>query len=399
MYVNKKGLYRIQDPKFNDVYMSLRLIFDLKYETVTKANLLNYLFSDRLEKYPTKQAITKAHDLLYGSKFSSYTYSIGKYQVIELSLIGINEKFVSEPLHQLYVDLLLETLNRPLINEETLREAKKNVSQAIKRQQENPTHYAIFKAFELAGKGQPFGISTQGYLEEIDDITLDDIKSFHQTLLKDAYKEFYVNGDVKTLDMESMRPLSGTSVIQTDIESKKVFEEQTATQSEIVQIYPVTIDPTHRLYYAYLLFLVILGQSPTSYLFRNIREKESLAYSIYASQLIYDGVFYVMTSVNPSQEDYVLKRIADQFTLIRKDSLNLESAKQYIINKMEGISESPRQSIDFVFRNNRLNLSDSPQELIEAFKKVTEEEVKEVLGHIGSPYTFVYRGVNNEEIA
>lgn len=396
--MNKKGIYIIQDDKFNEVYLSLRIIFDLKSETVTKGNLLNYLFSDRLEKYPTKKSITEAQDLNYGVKFSSNSYSIGKYQVIELSLLGINEKFVSEPLHEAYVDLLLETLYRPLINDETLKEAKKNVKQSIKRSQENPSHYAILKAFELAGEGQPFGIPIQGYLEEVDDITVEDIKTFHQFLLESTHREVYVMGDVKSLTIDNMVPLNSNSVIKTEIKHKKTFENQSANQSEIVQIYPVTIDPDHDLYYAYLLFLVILGQSPTSYLFRNIREKESLAYSIYASQLIYDGVFYVMTSVDPTQEAHVMKRIADQFDIIRNDNLNLESAKQYIINRMEGISESPRKSIDFIFRNNRLNLSDTPDDLIKSFEAVSEKDVKAVLDCIGLPYTFVYRGVQHEEI-
>ncbi len=393
--MDKVGIYQINDTKFNEVRMSLRVILDLKKESVTKANVLSQLFSDRLQKYPTKKLITEAQDLAYGMKYSTRTYGVGKYLIIELSLRGINERFVEEKLHEIYVDFILETFKRPLINEETFAEAKKNVNQDIKSATETPNYYAITKAFELAGGDQTFGISLSGYADDLETMTLNDMLNFHERVVNESFTEWYMMGDLGDVYVESMKPLHIPAPVQTNIEADFVFETHDLSQSELVQVYQINIKPGDRLYYPYLLFLGILGQSPSSYLFKNIREKESLCYSIYASQLIYDGLFYISTSFDSNNEAVVLSKISEQFELMKRDDLDLYSAKQYQINKLSGISESTRKSIDFVFRNNRLGMDDTPADLMAAFEKVTEAEVKEVLSLIEKPFIFVYRGVQD----
>ena len=68
-----------------------------------------------------------------------------------------------------------------------------------------------------------------------------------------------------------------------------------------------------------------------------------------------------------------------------------------MINRIEAPSESASPSLGFQFRNHTLNLNDKPSDVVASFEKVTEAEVKAVLDHIKDPFTFVYRGQNNEE--
>ena len=395
--MNKEGVTIIQDSKFNEVLMSVKVLITLKKETVTLANVYTQLLGDRSIQYPTKKAMSQAMDLMYGLKFGSRSYSVGKHQVIELTLKGINEKFVDLSLHQSYLDFMKEVFMNPLINENTVKEAIKVVRQNMKRSQESPNTYAIYKAFELAGKDQSFGINMLGYEDDLNLISVADVAAFHQEILKEASTLFYMIGEVEPLAVDFSRPIDSASVTKTHIESIFEFETHNAPQSELIQVYETDIHPHHPLYYPYLIFLAILGQSASSYLFQNIREKNSLSYSIYASQLIYDSLFYISTSIAPENETIVLDLIKAQFKLIAEDTLDLNSAKQYVINRIEASSESASQSLGFEFRNHTLNLNDKPSDVVASFEKVTEAEVKAVLDHIKDPFTFVYRGQNNEE--
>ena len=150
MYVRHKFKAEIiKDTKFNDVNISLRIIMPLDRKYVSQANIMVELFDDRLINYPTKKSMTKLMDDLYGARFRASTYSVGKTQVIDLQCVGINERFVDESLHQMYLDTLMEIFTQPLINENTVKEAAKNSKQNLIRINEKPNSYAIFKAFEL----------------------------------------------------------------------------------------------------------------------------------------------------------------------------------------------------------------------------------------------------------
>ena len=396
MYVRHKFKAEIiKDTKFNDVNISLRIIMPLDRKYVSQANIMVELFDDRLINYPTKKSMTKLMDDLYGARFRASTYSVGKTQVIDLQCVGINERFVDESLHQMYLDTLMEIFTQPLINENTVKEAAKNSKQNLIRINEKPNSYAIFKAFELAGEDQTFGLNVFGYEEDYDAINVLEMNEFHQLCLNTFRKEIYLAGDIDSLDIpEFLNNVDYESLTTTKVDSRTIEESNKSNQSEIVQVYPVSIDPHHELYYAYLTLLAILGQSPSSLLFQNIREKESLCYSIYASQLIYDGLFYIGSSVKVGSEDVVVSLISEQFEAIRKEGFDLASTKQYLFNRIKGTKEATRGLIDLSFRNNRLQMSDDESTMLEKFSKVSQEDIVSVLDHIGQPFTYIYKGVS-----
>lgn len=396
----KEGVYLIVDEKFNETLFSLRIQFELSEKTATQANVLSNLFDDRLEKYPTKADMLALTDSLYGVKIASRTYSVGRFQVIEIYLKGINQSYVNEPLHQSYIDLLLEILKHPLIDENTFKEAKKDVAQTLLRIEESPSDYAIFEGFRQAGKGQRFGVNVYGDLEHLNNLSLKDIQNFHEQCVNTYTKELYAVGriDPKALKIEDIFSASTLSAShKTFIQSQSKIDSYPGNQSDIVLVYETDITPQHPSYYPYLVMLAVLGQSPNSLLFQNIREKNSLSYSIYASQLIFDGLFYIATSVSQENENRVMSLINDQFEIIKSGDFNLDAAKNYLINRTSGTSENAKQLLEFHARNVRMKLNDTPQDLINNFSKVTKEDVIASLDHVLSHYTYIYRGTENAE--
>lgn len=397
--IEDNGIYCIKDEKFNEVIMSLRILLPLSKDTSTMANLLAHIFTDRLEKAPSKSAMLKKTDDLYGAKIDARTYTVGKYHVIDLSVLGINASFVDEDLHQAYYDLLIEMLKEPLINANTLKEAKNTLRQRLLRIDESPAHYAIFKSFELAAQDQLFGVNAYGYLDDFEAITVEKMKAFHQDCVTKYPKELYAVGNIASLDFvdeTTFKKIKESAVHKTKITQDTMIETYKGNQSEMVLIYESDIHPNHKLYYPYLVMLGVLGQGANSLLFQNIREKHSYCYSIYASQLIFDGLFYIGTSVNQENEDKVLTLIEEQFELIRQKEFDLDASKNTLINNISGTSENSRQLLEFYSRNNRLDLNDTIDDLIENFKQVTKDEVVLSLDYIKEHFTFIYRGEDNE---
>lgn len=393
------GINLVKDEKFTNVLFSLRINFELSRKDVTIANLMSIIFTDRLENYPSKGKIMYVTDSLYGVRINSSYYTAGQQSVIDISLRGINDSFVNEGLHQKYYDLLEEILYRPLIDEFTLNEAKKNLAQSIIRLKEKPNAYAIFTAFEKASKDGLFGISPNGYIEDLDAITLEDVKVFHQRCVNEFDKELYIVGNVDPSEIKINDIYADSKsdfIHKTAIKNETEIEEYKGNQSELLLIYEMDINPLHKLYYAFVVFIAVLGQSSNSLLFRNVREKNSLAYSVYASQLMFDGLFYIGTSVDPKNENKVIDLIDEQFELIKNGEFELETSKKYLTNNILGTSESTRSLLEFISRNNRLKVNDTKEEVITNINEVSKEEVIEVLEYVKDRFIFIYRGVEDE---
>lgn len=397
----ESNIWVISDPKFNEVLVSLKILLPLKYETAAAAHVLSKIMNDRLIDAPTKKIMSKRLDDLYGARLSVRNYSVGALQVIDITIRAINSRYVNEDLLKQQIMFVLEVLNTPLINELTFKEAVKYAKLDLIRIQEQSSYYALTEALRIGGEGYTCGIHPDGRLEDFEVLKLEDVITLHKQCLTSFTKELYVTGDVNVDDVPNIKlPQSDVSVqavTRNVVKKEHSVVQQKTNQTELVLLYETDIHPEHELYFPYLMFLAYLGQGSTSLLFQNVREKHSLCYSIYASQMIFDGVFYIQTSVNPDKEVKALELITEQFDIIRNESLDLSKAKAYLINQIQGTTEDINRLGQFVFRNARLNRADLPETLVEAFSSVTESQVKAVLNHIQTPFVYSYRGNNNEE--
>ncbi|WZU02990.1 hypothetical protein MGH68_09315 [Erysipelothrix sp. D19-032] len=87
-----------------------------------------------------------------------------------------------------------------LINEETVNEAKDGLRLHHARIKESSAHYAQQQAFLNAAPDSLFSVNSFGTLEAIETVTVDMVKSFHQTLVEEAFKSIYIVGDLRNID-------------------------------------------------------------------------------------------------------------------------------------------------------------------------------------------------------
>lgn len=101
----------------------------------------------------------------------------------------------------------------------------------------------------------------------------------------------------------------------------------------------------HEKLYDGIIYNIILGNSPNSKLFQNVREKYSLAYSISSSINRLEGSFFIYAGISYDNVDKtkqeIYKQIEDmkQGKFLKKD---VKDAKQAILSIMKEIDEYPR---------------------------------------------------------
>lgn len=398
---NNITIHKVHEPKFNEVLVNMKISMPLCAYQNTVASLLVRMMGDRTNHYNTKQVMREHLDFLYGARTSTQTYTLGSQQILDISVKAIHPKFVDENLTQLQLELLSEMVFEPLLTEATLQEAKVNLKHYHARVKESTSHYALQQAFKLAAPGTLLEINSIGEPEDIDRVTLDEIKMLHKSVASEFIKDVILVGDVSDFNNFSMFDKGHGNerinpLVSSKINNNYVAKSHPGVQTELVYVYSTDINPYHELYGAYLVFTALLGQLPSSYLFQNIREKNSLAYSIYASRQLYDGLMYIATGINDENLEKAKSLIEQQFELMKQDSLDVDGAIRYLIMSLEGTFEKLKPIADHTYRNIVLGMSESIQNLQAKLSNVTEDQVKEVISHLSKPFIFAYRGETHE---
>lgn len=398
---NGMKTFVIHDDKFQEVYISLKIMIPLEQRKNSVANILARMMGDRLESNPTKASITQRLDLMYGAKSGSSTYSVGSYQVIDIAIQAIHKDFVDENLLEGQLEFLKDSLYHPLLNENTFQEAKNNFIMSHHHVLENPSHHALVEGFKRAGKGQVFALNASGELNDLKDITLDDVIALHHEMIHQSHKEITVVGRVEDVVDFSMFEVGASEdlvnpLVQTQIAGAYEEEFYQGSQTELLLVYETSIDPHSDLYYAYLVYIAYLGQLPSSLLFQNIREKHSLCYSIYASRQIFDGIFYIATGIADKNLEQTLALIHEQVAYMKTGTLDLEGALSYLVLQLESVMEKQKPWSDHLFRNSILNVKTDIKEIQEALRNVSVEDVRKVAQMVSEPFVFAYRGNDDE---
>ena len=84
------------------------------------------------------------------------------------------------------IRFLRELIFAPLFSEENLEEAKRVLRMKIERMQDDAAQYVIHRGLKEAGKGHPLAVSSLGEIEELEGLTLEDMRQTHQALLSSA---------------------------------------------------------------------------------------------------------------------------------------------------------------------------------------------------------------------
>lgn len=398
---NNITIHKINEPKFNEVLVNMKISMPLQAYQNTVASLLVRMIGDRTTTYPTKLAVRENLDTMYGTKTSSHTYTLGTQQVMDISIKSIHSRFVDEDLIEMQLNLLKEMVYAPLLNEQTLAEAKVNMKHHHARIKESTSSFAMQQAFMNAAPGTLLEINSMGNLEDIDTVTLEEIKHLHDLVINDFTKDIIIVGDVADVTSfemfeEGFSKEREKALYASKVDGGSLEVHHPGSQTELILIYSTDITPSHSLYGAYLVFCALLGQLPSSYLFQNIREKNSLAYSVYSSRQVYDGLMYIATGINDENLDKATTLIHEQFEIMKHDTLDIESAIRYLTMSLEGTFERLKPIADHTYRNIALQTNESVADLQDKLKDVTEYDVKRVMDHLSKPFIFAYRGDNNE---
>lgn len=405
-------LHQIKTTKFKDIAISIRFQNTLEKKNACARSLLALMLCDRSKKYDTKKKMSDQQDALYGAVLHAQTAGFGASQIIDIRSKIVNPRFVSDgdTMMEQWVAFLKEILFEPLLNKEAFEESKHILLSKIERTMDDPGQYVITQGLKLAGKQTSLGVSALGEKDDVETLTLQDVEAAYEQMMEEDAIDIIVCGDLCDQLLQDLqqtlafkpRTASFTShyVAHNDEAPAQSEEYKKISQSYIMMTWFTNMDVTDQDYYALRVANAMFGQYSTSLLFQEVREKNSLCYSIFSNLISYDAAMGVTTGVEKEHIDKTIALIKTQFEVLQQGTFEnqlLTVSKTMIINSLKASRDSMNSLIALAYQNQLLAESATTQDIICKVEQVTKEDVMRAINRCELKYTFVVTKEDDHE--
>lgn len=411
-------VYKINNDKFKSIYISYNFTMEVKENIVFSNNaVLGALMAKSSRKYQTQKEIEKYLNSLYGANYDVNVEKYGDLYNLEFRIEYINKKFLpgNEDLLENILNFLKEMIYNPAdwTDENIIRE-KEFILERINERKDEKLKYGVQRAEELLCKDEPFGVFLYGDQDNVQNVDKDVLKNAYSELLKSCVTVI-ISGNLEGYDNieetfnEVFKNIEFSSKEVTDLiyntkresdnKTEEVKEYQDTTQSVLslgLRIKDCTIDD----FYALNLYNAILGTTPSSKLFQNVREKESLAYTVRSRYYRFKDIIVIFAGINKENYQKAVDVIKEQIEAIKKGEISkeeFESAKDSLMADLLEWKDSKIAMAKMKFAN-IIAFKDADitvEDMRERMSRVTLEDVIRVANLVSVEKIFVLGGVDN----
>lgn len=415
--VGPYNIHIINTDKFKTV--NIRTIFKRKIvkDEITKRNMLSDILTRTTKKYPTERAMAIESEELYDLWFNSSITLSGLYSLLMVDIAFLNTKYTEEDIIDKSIEFLSEILFNPNVennkfNEDTFEMSKTFIGDVIDSIEENTNRYSRIRMLEEMDKDAVYASRSDGYKEDLDKITSENLYEYYLSVLKSDNVDIFVVGNVdesnikdiitKYFKLNTIKKPMGNHYISHDKyrkRSKTVTEKKDINQSKLVMGYKLIGLDNFETNYVSTIYSLILGGGVDSNLFKTVREKNSLCYSISSNIYKVSNLMFITSGINSSN-------FKKTVTLIKKEVKNMnsgkfsdediEKAKCIYKNSCEELMDSPIDIINVYSANCYLG-TDLLEERIKKIETVTKEMVMEFSKKVKLDTVYLLEGGSDDE--
>jgi len=410
------NLHIINTNKFKTITIKINLKRQIKKEEITIRRILTEILIQSSKKYPTRRLLEEKCEDLYGVSIGSTNFKSGNYDVISLSESFLNEKYTEIGMMKESFEFLFQILFNPNIKNEQFDTYSFDVSKRIIKDDidsfgDYPNLYSNARLLEILDPNSPISYRNCGYSKDLKKINQKNIYQYYKDVLENDIMDIIIVGEVDKNEIKEMieQKFSRVSneickkshfVINNDIKKKPTIfkEKQNINQSRLLIGCNFEELTDFELRYVMNIYSYILGGSGDSLLFKTVREKNSLCYSISSTHSIVSGLLTISAGISAKNYDKTLKLILEAIEEMKNgtfDESEIEKAKAIYINSCIEITDSPDSIINTYLSREYLN-SDLIEEKIKKIKQVTKDMVINLANKIHINTIYMLEGSSNE---
>lgn len=391
---NNIGIVKIHSNKFKTNIVSVMFRTRLKRELASKnALLLKYLVLGS-KKYLDVCDIERKCQEMYGSVFSADIIKKGAEQILFFymevpEIRGKRNKLMKEASEFLSEIIFNPAAEEGSFNEERLSLVKTALKDDISSLKDDKRYYAFERLKEEMFKGESYGVSGDGYEEDIDKITAEELMEHYKILIEKAPMEIMFSGNLAgisvkkyadkyfNINRESKVILDEYEVHEPRFDTNFVKEDMEVSQGRFCAGYASGLERTSKNIASGKVLSEVLGGTGNGKIYENIREKEGLAYYVSSSFSPYSMCMFIEAGIGNECEKTaeIIKNEVDSIRCGKVSKEDIRTAKKEIIKNLLSISDSKQSLMDFVLQSIVLKRKPDIKEEINALKSVKTNDV------------------------
>lgn len=391
-------LHNINTEKFKTNLCAVFLTFPLEYQNATKDTLIALMLKRGSKSLKTREEITSKLAELYGAELDSGIEKSGDNHVLKFYLESLNEDYLpkNEDLLKQSISVLLDIVFNPNINnnefnKEYLEQEKNNLEQIINSKIDNKAMYALNRTIEEMYKGKPYGIYKYGYVEQLKEITAPNLYEYYKKLIDTCKIDIFVSGNNINVEdlkdnpiIKELKERKSNYVKQglgsNENKEKVVEEKMDISQGKLIIGMDLNLKEDN-LKFGAQVYNTILGGSASSKLFKNVREKASLAYTVSSNYMKLKSNIFIRAGIEIENYDKTLEIIKEQLKDMEESNFSEEDimqAKRTILSSINNIEEEQDIELSYYYGQELSDKMMTIEEYKNNIEKVTREEINSV---------------------
>ncbi|KAK56607.1 insulinase family protein [Staphylococcus lugdunensis] len=397
----QNNIHIFSTEKFKTTTITFKFMTPLNYETITQRSVLSKVLTRATQYFPTDKAFNQHLAGLYGAYINS---SVSKYKnqhVVSISLEIVNERYLKDttPLLEKGLDLLYEVIWNPLIHDKAFHntyvtQEKTLLTKKLESMVDNKSQFAFLNLMKHMFKNEAYRFLATGQLEQIDQVTPTSLYNTYQAMITNDTSSVYIVGNVDeahvTKMIEQKFPMSSITLEKVDenldlaneiqVQDIKDYDVVDQAKLNLGYRFPATYGNVN--YYTLVVFNMMFGGDPSSVLFSEVREKQSLAYSIHSQIDGKNGYLFVLSGVSVDKYQVAKQTILDEFDKFKNGNFSEEKlalAKKVIASQRYESMDRPKSIIEIMHNQLLLDYPQSNEQYIDAINKVTKEDIIELV--------------------
>ncbi len=416
------GLNHIKTDRFKSEALTVLFNSPLDKVRASHTALLMSVLMRGCNRFPTVQALSRRLDELYDASLAPVCFKRGENHICGFSLSCLKNKFAfdAEDIFTSCLDVLLDVITDPTVKDgvfdpEYVKCEKDNLISGIKAKKNDKISFAPAQCVKYMCGDEPFAVDESGDIDIISNITPRSLYEFYtDEFLKFGIQIFYVGTSpepvCKFADKLFLRmgasdkyPFYASVVHTAPDDVKRITENEDVSQGKL----SIGFTTQNRLsdgdYYKYTLFAEIFSNSPSSRLFKNVREKLSLCYYVRCSTDPHKGIAVVSLGIDNNKAKEAEDEILNQIDMLAKGDItpeDIQLAKLTVSAAYREIYDTASGMINWYY--NRLcagekGLMIPPEDNSALIQGVTADDVAKCASALKQDTVYFMRGVGCDE--
>ena len=388
-------IHFIKTDKFKKVKIRINFKEKTTKEKVVYRNMLSLVLLEATKKFNTRRLLDIECENLYNIGVGAGTSNSGNYHLLRFNTTFSNEKYTEKGMMEESFKFFLEFIFNPNVidgkfESQTFNNAKNILKEDIESYADNPGRFAFSRIYEIMCPNSVIKFRSTGYIEDLEKVTEENLYEYYKELLTNNEIDIFIIGNIDVKQMEkiiadnfnidSIKHEQLAHIVKQDdfrTEPRVIKENKNINQSILILGSKLKDITEFERKYVLVLYNYILGGSADSKLFKEVREKNSLCYSISSTHSGIANLEFISAGIDKENYDKAVELIKAEIKNMENGNFTEEDINQAKITFLASLKEieDTANGIINIYEAHEYLDYDLLEERAKEIEKVTKEDI------------------------